>query len=250
MHLLNRRSLITTVASAVPAAALAATPALAAATDPDAELIELGRQAEALVAEYFEANFGWAPRLCEAHRTVNTKFGHLQDPFGAGVGDPQSRVAWAVFNSVLNANGCESFSARQEAAFDALWEIRERVADMDATTPAGLRVKLLLAIWESSPHSANSMDAFRWDDPDTGTRYELVRSVANVVGLLPLVEGYEKRFAELAAEIKAAGGDGWPERRGTQRNEFMRRRTRQQVQRRKAERRASIQKSQRPRVAA
>ena len=143
-------------------------------------------------------------RVCEASRACHAKFGC---DFGDEPDSPR-RIAWnEVHDGVTSANGYEPFQARMIETGDALEELAERVAKLDAETMAGLRTKTLVAIWENAPYIADNM-SFSWGE-DCGAIYSHIRSAAKITGLLPLLDHYEAAFAEVAAQIEAAGGDEW-----------------------------------------
>jgi hypothetical protein len=162
----SRRSVMTGIAAAV---AVAAVPTIAS-PEPDAELIALGREIEPLVIANLDAILGWAPRLCEASRACYAKFGREigDDPEG-----PRKHAWHEVHDSVTSANGFEAFQDRMTETDDALKELAERVAQLEAESVAGLRTKTIVAIWENAPSIADNM-SFSWGE-DCGAIYSHIR---------------------------------------------------------------------------
>ncbi|MFO1099742.1 MAG: hypothetical protein U1E81_16115 [Xanthobacteraceae bacterium] len=147
MSTIDRRTVLTGAAAAVPAIALAAAPALAAPAfaSPDAELIELGRQLEAFLPRYAErlaeaSISGWA-----AKDLARTRSGIADLPEGVSPNPEQ----WRRYDEEIRIAERETGFLEKDAAWDAMASEADRLSQginaRMAMTRDGLWAKTLNA---------------------------------------------------------------------------------------------------------
>ncbi|MFO1098243.1 MAG: hypothetical protein U1E81_08195 [Xanthobacteraceae bacterium] len=203
MRDLSRRTILTGAAVAVPAAAVASVPALAA-PEADAELIALGERLEVLLRRYFDAKADWAPRVCAFNRELRARglWAHK-----SGEDRAYAEAREEACDEISRTTGLDKACAALNAASGAIESLKEELWNMEAETIDGLRAKALMVVFEASPLCGGDLSVWNWPD-DGGATYSLVWDVAAKTRLLPLLNLYEDKFEKIAEEIEAAGGDG------------------------------------------
>lgn len=145
MSTIDRRAVLTSAAAAIPAAALATVPALAA-PEPDAELIALGREIEAFLPSYLEATLrscflGW-----DAHHILN------QILERAGTEEHTNEEMLNAHAEAEDHVGYPQWGKRADNMLGEATRLADAVAALPAKTNEGLRVKTLAFVL-LSPHS-------------------------------------------------------------------------------------------------
>jgi hypothetical protein len=194
---LSRRHLVTTAAAlpalAGPAIALAAIPAptIAIPNPIDAQLIELGSQFEALLVQFFDCWFEWAPLMRAAHAAVEEKYGAQ----GWGL----NKAANRFFSRTLSKNGCGKVADRMDALGDEMYSLADEIKETPAFHIGSLRAKALVMLWEARSPMASHDGELSFAN-DGGASEALFKAVAELTGLMPIVEGIRKK---LAADVEA-----------------------------------------------
>ena len=115
--------------------------------------------------------------------------GLLQDYFAA-------HLEWAPRRD-------EAASDRISALGDEKNLIAEKIMSLPVASIAGLRAKALVMLWEALPVWCNVWK-LQFSPDDGGASEALVRAVAELTGLGPMVRDIEERLRACAATIAAA----------------------------------------------
>lgn len=119
------------------ALALAATPGLASASSPDAELLALGKE--------FDAAWGdWFPKW----RAMREKGVHFEEEMRQKMPTPFSGE---VYDQIADACGYSPVMDTNNAALDLVTELSERILAMPATTIGGFAVKASALVFVAVP---------------------------------------------------------------------------------------------------
>lgn len=169
---LSRRTVLSRAVAAAPAVALASMPAIAAATvSPDAELIALGREIEALLPRYTVVCLescvrGWKARELAAERSGwNKRSGTIPET------EEEIKAVEAVYAAAMKEEiaaeielGCDAWDTENERLTAEETRLVNAVTSLPAKTPEGVRVKSLAVALVGLILIAHDPDTLGWDE--------------------------------------------------------------------------------------
>lgn len=172
----TRRTLITGAAAAIPAAAIAAVPAFAAA---DAELIALGREIEAFLPRYVLVSLESCVRGWKAHALASERSGFPNKDRPITPGDiataEAGRNKWTEEHRVAETElDCGKWNEEYEQLGHEETRLIKAVRTLPATTPEGVRVKALTVALASINWIAHPRETLDYDE-------EIVRDLCEAV---------------------------------------------------------------------
>jgi hypothetical protein len=149
----------------------------------DVELIALGAKFEPLLLPYVAAHVEWSKKVVAANAATEKKFTKVYD-----VVSPYSKALSAELKR-RGVRAAETVLSRHHGKMEKL---AEKIMAAPASSPAGLRAKALVALWECVPIEASGT-AFSYDRERT--LRDLMPAAARVTGLGDL-------FASIRAQLK------------------------------------------------
>jgi hypothetical protein len=165
----------------------------------EAELISARKKYEELLPKYIDARLEWARLHRAARAEAEAKYGESgpsntkwMEP------DPSTSQAFKFFKRALKRNGAEAAGDRMSQLSEELDTVTDVIVSANSTSVAGLRAKVLVAIREYLPPSADHDGEFYCGEGESIT-LSLLQSAAEVVGLGSLLGAVTTRLAEDAA---------------------------------------------------
>jgi hypothetical protein len=189
------------VAAAGGAVIATATPAMA--NQPDTEIIAAGQKFEALFTRYMPAWFEWARLHREAMAETEAKFGEDYSSPAWREPSPGQSPAQLFLHNALARNGTDMVSDVMDTLHQEMEPIANFIRNEEVESLAGLRVKALVAIWDSRPICATHSGCLNLEEE--WSLYSLLTGVVAVTGLSDLFGAFVERVESDATEILDVG---------------------------------------------
>ncbi|MBR1249198.1 hypothetical protein JQ609_20000 [Bradyrhizobium sp. AUGA SZCCT0169] len=163
----------------------------------DAELIDLGREFEPLLKQYFDERMRWALLAVSARAEVYAKFGSDYSSDTWTKPTFAASPAQALLTKVLRRLGATASQRKMSALWKKMEPLADRITEATAESLQGLRAKVLVSLWEALPALAGG-ENLSIGDGDRSAE-SLLRATADVTGLRPMMDAMETRLAALRA---------------------------------------------------
>jgi hypothetical protein len=187
----TRRS-FSSEAEGVADAALIADAAPVVADQTETKIITAGREFEGLFSQYMPAWLEWARLHREARAEAEAKFGDDYSSPAWREPSPGQSPAEKFFHNALVRNGTDRASDAVHTLHQEMEPLAEFIRDGEIKSLAGLRVKALVAMWDSRPDCAIHDGCLNFEDE--WSFYSLMTGVVAVTGLPDLYGEFVERI--------------------------------------------------------